>query len=325
MRRYSGQKALYEAMSRRSSTPKRPSMLARLRPQLAKLRPQLEKLRQLGASRSKRSAPDAELAIEKPAPMVLKPPRPAEMPPAESQGPTQTWLRPKAVQFNDGRIEVSLPYQFGIIIVLGVILVLMMGFWFGRRVGRIEEQSRYDRTAVAQRADLGDTPVRLAVPDADALAPDATPETAPAVSEPIPARPETATAAPKTATVAPGTTGPVRTGNNTIVLARHSDEAQLEPVQKYFHDHGVETRIVTYERLRSVFKSSGLDVGRLPKGDGFMLITFDFYNNPANEGTDGYAARQRIVEIGRGYKAPQGFESFARNHFSDAYGMKIAK
>jgi hypothetical protein len=318
MRRYSGQKALYEAMSRRSSTPKRPSMLARLRPQLAKLRPQLEKLRRLGASRSKRSVPDAELAIEKPAPMVLKPPRPAEMPQAESQGPTQTWLRPKAVQFNDGRIEVSLPYQFGIIIGLGLILVVMVGFWFGRQgqVGRVDEQSRYDRTLSAQRADLGNTPVQSVVPGADASVPDASTETAPAAADDAPL---------ETASAAPGTTAPVRTGDNTIVLARHSDKAQLEPVQKYFRDHGIETRILEYEWLRSIFKRYGLDVGRLPKGDGFMLITFDLYNNPANPGTDGYAAREKIVEIGRGYNAPQGFESFARNHFSDAYGMKIAK
>ena len=48
MRRYSGQKALYEAMSRSSSKAKRKSVLARLRPQLQKLRPQLEKLCQIG-------------------------------------------------------------------------------------------------------------------------------------------------------------------------------------------------------------------------------------------------------------------------------------
>jgi len=288
MRRHSGQKALYEAMSRSHSKTKRPSMLARLRPQLEKLRPQLAKLRRLGARRPKKSVSGGEPMVEKPAPMVLKPPRPAE-----PQGPTQTWLRPKAVQINDGRIEVSLPYQIGIIIGLGVILVVMMGFWFGRLMGRIDERSRYDKQAVTSQADLGGVPVRSAAPDANA-------STAGAPTEPPPDEPAVSGTA-------------VRTGDNVIVLARHRDREQLVPVQAYFREHGVETRTLAYSRLRSVFEQYGLDVSRLPKGDGFMLVTNGLYEN------------QRIKELGRGYQAPSGYESFASNHFSDAYGMKIAK
>lgn len=305
MRRHSGQKALYEAMSRSHSKTKRPSMLARLRPQLEKLGPQLAKLRQIGASRLKRSAPGAEPTIEKPAPVTLKPPRPAEIARAEPERPTRTWLRPKAVQFNDGRIEVSLPYQIGIIIGLGLILVVMMGFWFGRRVGRIDERSRYDKQAVASQADVGGTPVRSVASESETSVPVA----------PVEASPDTPAAGD----------APVRTGDNVIVLARHGDRLQLVPVQAYFREYGIETRTLAYARLRAVFEQYGLDVSRLPQGDGYMLVTNGLYENPGREGTNGYAVIQRIKEFGRGYKAPSGYEPFAPNYFSDAYGMKIAK
>jgi len=61
----------------------------------------------------------------------------------------------------------------------------------------------------------------------------------------------------------------------------------------------------------------------LPQGEGFMLVTYNLYDNPGSKGTDGYAAMQEIVKLGRDYKAPRGYESFARSYFSDAYGMKI--
>ena len=307
VRRYAGQKALYEAMSRSHSKSKRPSMLARLRPQLEKLRPQLEKLRQIAARRPKKSVARVEPAGEKPVPMVLKPPRPAEVPRTEPQGPAQRWLRPKAVQFNDGRIEVSLSYQIGIIIVLGVMLFLMMGFWFGRRVGRIDERSRYNKQVVASRAEVGGAPVRSATPEPE---------------------PEFSTAGPPAETPsneASVRAAPVRTGDNVIVLARHTDKSQLEPVQAYFREHGVETRILSYDRLRAVFEQYGLDISRLPKGDGFMLVTNDLYENPGRKGTNGYAMIEKIKELGRGYQAPPDHERFAVNFFSDAYGLKIAK
>jgi len=298
MRRYSGQKALYEAMSRSRAKGKRPGMLAGLRPQL-------EKLRNITAARPKRSGVVAEAVIEKPAPVVLKPPRPVELTATEPQRPARTWLRPKAVQYNDGRIEVSLPYQIGIIIGMGLILVLLMFFWFGRRVGRIDERSRYDKQPVASQADVGGAPARSVTSESETSVPAAPVETSP---------------------TPPATAGaPVRTGDNVIVLARHGDRLQLVPVQAYFREHGIETRTLAYARLRAVFEQYGLDVSRLPQGDGYMLVTNGLYENPGREGTNGYAVIQRIKELGRSYKAPQGKESFAPNYFSDAYGMKIAK
>jgi len=325
MRRYAGQKALYEAMSRSRSKGKRPSMLARLRPQLEKLRPQLEKLRQLGASRVKKSAPSGSAAKEKPAPMTLKPPKPVEIPRAEPQAPAQRWLRPKAVQVNDGRIEVSVRYQIGIIIGLGLVLILLMGFWIGRLVGRMDERAQYKEQTVATEAGVGQVAAGDVTPPPHADTP------APATTEAERAEPQAGeTAKPNPAPERTPERAPARqpaapTGTNVIVIARHADVEQLRPVQAYFAEHGIDTTTVSYERLREVFAERGLDPSRLPQGDGYMLVTNQFCDNPGREGTDGYAIRQRIVELGRGYQAPSGYESFARNQFSDAYGMKIAR
>ena len=224
MRRHSGQKALYEAMSRSRSKPKRLSVLARLRPQLLKLRPQLEKLRKGGGARVEQPEGSPEPAGGKPAPVVLKPPRPVDVSPTSTQGPVQTWLRPKAVQFNDGRIEVSLPYQIGIIIGLGVVLVVLMGFWFGRLMGRIDERSRYGGVSAAPRAAVGGTPGRPSAPKVDAEAQGA--ETA----APTPER----SRAEGSAAAAAGSQN-----DHVIVLAHYETEDQLEPIQTFFENRGI--------------------------------------------------------------------------------------
>ena len=218
MRRHSGQKALYEAMSRSHSKPKRLGMLARLRPQLEKLRPHLEKLRKVGGARVERSGVGPEPAAGKPAPVVLKPPRPVDVSEANTQGPVQTWLRPKAVQFNDGRIEVSLPYQIGIIIGLGFVLLVMIGFWFGHRLGRIDERSRYAKASQSPRASVDDVPTPSGTSDAGAPAPEPS-----ALAQRPAADAGSVARAP---------------GDNVIVLGRHAVKTQLEPVRDYFRDHG---------------------------------------------------------------------------------------
>ena len=55
----------------------------------------------------------------------------------------------------------------------------------------------------------------------------------------------------------------------------------------------------------------------------YFLQTINRYDNPEKEGTDGYTAKQKIIEVGKGYKAPSGYESFAKHLFSDAYGKKV--
>jgi hypothetical protein len=96
----------------------------------------------------------------------------------------------------------------------------------------------------------------------------------------------------------------VPSGDNRIVLAQYHSSRDLEPVQKYFADNGIDLVIENRE-------------------SGFFLVTKNLYDNPAKAGTDGAAVKKKIADIGAGYKAPQGYESFAPKLFSDAYGEKV--
>ncbi len=99
---------------------------------------------------------------------------------------------------------------------------------------------------------------------------------------------------------------PKSTGNNVIVLVQYDSRADLVPVQAHFAEYGIETEIV-------------MESGR------YFLQTKDRYDNPGKPGTDGYKAKQKIIEVGAKYKgkAPPTFETFAPNFFSDAYGKKV--
>lgn len=94
------------------------------------------------------------------------------------------------------------------------------------------------------------------------------------------------------------------TGNNVIVLVQYHALPDLAPVQAHFAKHGIELRID-------------------PQQGSYFLQTVQQYDNPANPGTDGYRALQKIIEVGKKYKAPEGYETFAPNYFSDAYGKKV--
>jgi len=109
--------------------------------------------------------------------------------------------------------------------------------------------------------------------------------------------------------ISPGDTAvePVEpAGNNVIVLVEYGTRRDLVPVQEHFAEYGIATEIVM-------------------EGGRYFLITKDRYDNPAKAGTDGYKAKQRIIEVGAEYKgkAPAGYESFAPHFFRDAYGKKV--
>ncbi len=283
MRRYSGQRPLYEAWSRSRTKPKRPSLLERLRPQL-------EKLRKPAAGKPPKRMEPREPVAEEPAPVVLKPPKPVERPESSRPGPILTWLRPKAIQFNAGRIEISLPYQIGIVIGLAVVLLVLASF----RLGQMDQRSRYATSNSSVRsapANAGAPAMGSAVPGDDSTAP--------------------ATAA--------------GAGDNLIVIARSRNKADLVPVAQHFAEYGIKTGYIPYQRLREHYAEYGLNADAVPQGQGFLLTTLQSCDNPDRPGTDGYAAKERIKKIGALYKgkAPPGVESFAPNYFSDAYGLKI--
>lgn len=109
--------------------------------------------------------------------------------------------------------------------------------------------------------------------------------------------------------ISPNTTAPPSTAGaskNVIVLVEYKARADLVPVQAHFAEFGIETEIVT-------------------AGGRYLLITKNKYDNPSTPGTDGYAVRQKIIEVGVKYKgkAPEGYETFAPNFFKDAYGKKV--
>lgn len=178
------------------------------------------------------------------------------------------WVRkPRTVQFNAGRIEFSMPYQVGIAVLLGALLVLVIVFRVGERVG--------------SRKDTRLTPASQASAQ---------------IKEQI------------TSAKDAGAERPASKGRNRIVIKMYQVREQLAPVKEYFDKLGVATEIVE-------------------KNNWYYLVTKNGYDNPDKPGTDGYLARQKIIEIGAGYKAPAGYETFRRADgtapFNDAFGMKF--
>ncbi len=115
-------------------------------------------------------------------------------------------------------------------------------------------------------------------------------------------------------------TTPVAPGNNVIVIASRTNSDQLTPLRDYFNKNGVPTGLVTYAKLREHLAKLSLSTAAVPKGDGYFLITTNTYNNPESSGTDGYKAKQEIIELGAKYQAPAGSASFAP---SGLYGLKV--
>ncbi|MFZ0034673.1 MAG: hypothetical protein WAK60_06775 [Sedimentisphaerales bacterium] len=193
------------------------------------------------------------------------------------------WLnRPRIVQFNAGRVEMSIPYQLAIALLLGLILMVLVVF----RLGQISYLSSQKVTDSATKVPAS---TQKAAPKAMA----ATPQKAvPAENKtPVPAVTQ------KVEPVKPK-------GDNRIVIQSYQLRADLEPVKQYFAGFGIETEIIKV-------------------GDWYYLVTRDKYENPAKPGTDGYITKQKIIELGAKYKAPQGYEAFGPKPFSDAYGKKF--
>ncbi|MBN2020273.1 MAG: hypothetical protein JW749_08615 [Sedimentisphaerales bacterium] len=188
------------------------------------------------------------------------------------QNPTPSvikWVRkPRLIQFYEGRLEFSMPYQVAIAVLLGAILVMILAFRLGERIG-----ARPANASAGQP-----TPGKPA-------------EQSPRAAESLAAR-----------TNSPSQ--PVSSGANRIVIQMFQVRAHLEPVKEYFDKLGVETEIVE-------------------RNNWYYLVTKNKYNNPDKQGTDGFAAKQKIVELGAGYKAPAGFETFGAKPFSGAFGMKF--
>lgn len=345
MKRYTGQKALYEAISRSRAKAKQHSILEKLRPVLlkpetpagqepkpaAEPQPVVEQTLEPVVEES----PQPEVAQATPEPVVELPfqaepelepvpepisemsapvasiepastPRPAErvIRPA-SPTPVQTW-RPRPVQFNEGRIEVSIPYHIGAIAALVFLVVVLVAY----RLGQAGNGPAVDNAGGQAQAGVtasGTTPSqRVQTPPQNT----ATPTVAQTPVDTSPAPVDVRQDAPPTR----------RQGDHCIVLAQYRTKEDFEPVVQHFAEHGIRLVSLPINLMRRVFVEQGLNPGVLPSGDGFLLVTNDYYTN-----TDVLKMKQRIAEVGKLYKgkAPAGRESFAPNYFSDAYPMKI--
>jgi hypothetical protein len=370
MKRYTGQKALYEAISRSQAKAKRGNILDKLRAEPPKDKPADEPtppslepvvtpeepphaveqespplveepsepvVEEPPVSAVEEPLPQAPAAVpvgeKPPEPPVVKQAEPVVSPeppmarpePSEPRAqrpespvlrplpferigrpvppkPGQPLLRPKAVQWNAGRIEVSVPYHIGVAVMLALVVVVLVAFRIGQgypgtpvRTGEPVEMSARPAT---QDTATGNVKTSVAQPPA-----------VPSIGEQTP--PQKAQSAASVP------------GDHWIVLARASREEDLTPVVKYFGENGIELLPVSLSYARQVFTERGLNVAALPSGEGYLLVTNNFYSNPEREGSEGYKVRQRIAELGPQYKAPKGCESFAPNYFRDAYPMKI--
>jgi len=194
------------------------------------------------------------------------------------QDTAQRWKRPKIIQLNNGRIEISIPYQIAITLLLGLVALLLIVF----RLGQL-----YQRAANSPAKMQTTGQINLAERDP------ADTKQAPASSEALsPSQGKTRPAEPP--------------GDHVIVLVQYMRRADLVPVKEHFAQYGIQTEIVQ-------------------QGSWYFLVTKDRFQNPENQGTDGYQAKQKIIEVGAQYKgkAPQGYETFAPHFFRDAYGKKV--
>lgn len=190
---------------------------------------------------------------------------------------TAQWFRkPKLIQFSAGRVEISIPYQLAIAVLLGLILLILMAF----RLGQINQKVA-NSAAKMQKSNQ----INPAGRNRAGIA-----QTAVLAEKILPGAEKAELAKP--------------TGDNRIVIQTYPLRTHLEPVKRYFARFDIETEIR---------KIGNMD----------YLVTSNKYENPARPGTDGYRARQIIVELGAKYQAPPGYETFGPKPFHDAYGMKF--
>jgi hypothetical protein len=346
MKRYTGQKALYEAISRSRDKAKQHSILEKLRPVLSK--PEISPSQEPGPAAVQEQAPEQTVwpPVQKsPEPQVVEmPPEPAielplqaepELPPeplsemspaSETRAepavqsrpverfihpapptPASTWLRPRPVQLNEGRVEISVPYHVGAIAAMVFLLVVIAAYRIGQgRQGVPTNDVGGQAQPAVNPSGTTTNPLMRTPPQNNTATSNA--------DRPVTNTPVTA-----------GGTGqdvvPARAqGDNCIVLARCKTKEDFDPVVKHFAESGIRVLPLPIDLMRKVLSEQGLNPGVLPSGDGYLLVTTDYYAN-----ADVPKMKQRIAEVGKLYKgkAPSGLESFAPNYFSDAYGMKI--
>ena len=265
MARKRGKKALYEVMSKARKKPGFGRTLEKMLPE----KPVTKEEEIVEVAVKKRSEADVET----------------------SKTAAKWWRKPSAVQFNVGRVEFSMPYQLGIALVLGAVLLIVAAF----RLGGYFTDS--NPNGPAEIENVKEPPIQekdVEQPEVANVIELASPVEEESVlletEEPEPVKPVI----------------PKSTGNNVIILQQFGAREDLRPVQAHFEEYDIETEIVM-------------------ENGNYFLRTKNRYDNPRTPGTDGYKALQEIIRVGAKYKgkAPPNYETFSPRFFSDAYGKKV--
>ncbi len=269
MARKRGKKALYEVMSKARKKPGFGRTLEKMLPE----KPVSKKEEIVEVAVKKRSAADVET----------------------SKTAAKWWRKPRVVQFNVGRIEFSMPYQLGVALVLGSVLLIVAAFRLGQIYYSTDSNPNEPVKNVndnIMEATIQEKPVKQqeAANVIEQVSPVEEDNALTDTKEPEPAEPVT----------------PKSTGNNVIVIQQWGAREDLRPVQAHFAEYGIKTEIV------------------LENGN-YFLQTVNRYNNPGKPGTDGYEALQEIIKVGAKYKgqAPPNYETFSARFFRDAYGKRV--
>ena len=142
--------------------------------------------------------------------------------------------RPKLVQFNAGRIEISMPYQLAIAILLGIVLVVLVFFRLGQASFKQET------------ADLGTEIPRNVI--------------------------EKSAENENSSSKIEKNENTVTKGRNNIVLKQFARRADLEQAQKYFGTAGIETTIISRAGTYFLISKNTYDNPGKPGTDGYKAL-----------------------------------------------------
>ncbi|MBN1806733.1 MAG: hypothetical protein JW837_15905 [Sedimentisphaerales bacterium] len=277
-----GKKALYEVMSKARKKPGFGRTLEKMLPEKPVFKEEEEEEKEV-----------TEVVVKKKSEAGVE----------TSKTAAKWWKKPRAVQFNVGRIEFSIPYQLAVALILGIVLVFLASFQIGQKLDLTDNNPHkpvLEATRMSVQENSPEQQPEIILPTSP-IEEDIS--NSMKIEEPIEVSKEEVKEEPKPAN--PDTVKP--TGNNVIVLVQFGSREDLRPVQAHFADHGIETEIVP------------------EKGTYFLQTKTRYINNPGTPGTDGYEALQKIIKAGALYKgkAPPNYETFAPHFFSDAYGKKM--
>lgn len=249
-----------------------------------------EAIRQ-GQARMKRLMQDGHAGQEIPEPQIPKhPDRPSSTVPIR---PLRA-EREKPFRLNQGTF------------VIAAVFVLVIAFivWVNRSKERLESKTPASEKAITSGEPTASKPSAPSLPTAKPVQP-AVPSQTPQTPKPAPSTPSVPASESKpvqTGQEPPKPAGPEK--DHIIVIATYTNRDHLVPVQAYFEANGIPTEIMR-------------------RGSYFLLVTKERFESPLRSGTDGQQMLNKIKSVGAQYKAPDGYESFGRTPFQDAYGMKV--